>query len=255
MENKKRFISFSGGVESTTMCILYGKGATAIWCDTGAEHELMYKRIDDVEIILKGIHGGDFELIRVKNEKYKGLEEYAAMSKFMPSGQARYCTRMFKIEPIDDFLANQGDCELMIGFNADEDGRTGNLGLKENVNYIYPLIEEGLNRADCEDILREYGLHPNFPAYMLRGGCRMCFFKSEKEYRALYYLNRNEFNKMLEFEEKMQDKRLKFYSIMSNGKSLKQLAQQCSEEINFDYKQMYDDYKKENKSCGAFCHR
>jgi PP-loop superfamily ATP-utilizing enzyme len=28
----KRFISFSGGVESTTMCILYGKGATAIWC-------------------------------------------------------------------------------------------------------------------------------------------------------------------------------------------------------------------------------
>jgi 3'-phosphoadenosine 5'-phosphosulfate sulfotransferase (PAPS reductase)/FAD synthetase len=45
----KRFISFSGGVESTTMCILYGKGATAIWCDTGAEHDLMYQRIDDVE--------------------------------------------------------------------------------------------------------------------------------------------------------------------------------------------------------------
>jgi len=45
----KRFISFSGGVESTTMCVLYGKGATAIWCDTGAEHKEMYERIDYCE--------------------------------------------------------------------------------------------------------------------------------------------------------------------------------------------------------------
>ena len=62
----KRFISFSGGVESTTMCILYGKGATAIWCDTGAEHDEMYERIDYCEKRLKEIHNGDFELIRLK---------------------------------------------------------------------------------------------------------------------------------------------------------------------------------------------
>jgi len=42
MNEIKKFISFSGGVESTTMCLLYGKGATAIWCDTGAEHKEMY---------------------------------------------------------------------------------------------------------------------------------------------------------------------------------------------------------------------
>ena len=251
----KRFISLSGGVESTTMCLLYGKGAKAIWCDTGAEHDLMYERIDYLEKEFKVLHDGDFELIRVKNEKHNSLEQYATKAKYMPSGQARYCTRMFKIEPIDDFLSTQGECELMIGFNSDEEGRTGNLGLKQNVNYTYPLIENGLTRNDCEDLLRQYGMHPNFPVYMLRGGCRMCFFKSEKEYRALYYLNRNEFNKMIEFEESMQDKRLKFYSIMSNGKSLKQLAKQCSESIPFDYEQIYSEYKKENKSCGAFCHR
>ena len=49
----KRFIRFSGGVESTTMCLLYGKGATAIWCDTGAEHGEMYERINKVEDYLK----------------------------------------------------------------------------------------------------------------------------------------------------------------------------------------------------------
>jgi len=71
----------------------------------------------------------------------------------------------------------------------------------------------------------------------------------------MYYLNNAEFQKMIEFEEGMQDKRLKFYSIMSNGKSLKQLAEKCKQELGFDYEQLYADYKKENKSCGAFCHR
>jgi 3'-phosphoadenosine 5'-phosphosulfate sulfotransferase (PAPS reductase)/FAD synthetase len=254
----KRFISFSGGVESTTMCILYGKGATAIWCDTGAEHDLMYERIDNVEKHLIDLHDGDFNLIRVKNEKHNGLEEYAMKSKYMPSGQARYCTRLFKIEPIDAFLSQQGDCELMIGFNADEEGRTGNLGLKPNVKYTYPLINDGLTRDDCEDVLKLHGLHPNFPVYMLRGGCRMCFFKSEKEYKAMYHLNKKEFDKMVLFEEGLQDKRLKFHSILSSGKSLRQLANDCETERAFlkldDFSELYKSLKKET-SCGAFCHR
>jgi len=40
----QKFISFSGGVESTTMCVLYGKDAKAIWADAGAEHDFMYER-------------------------------------------------------------------------------------------------------------------------------------------------------------------------------------------------------------------
>jgi len=252
----KRFISFSGGVESTTMCLLYGKGANAIWCDTGAEHDLMYQRIDLVEEKLKEIHKGDFNLIRVKNEKHIGLEDYAIKSKYMPSGQSRYCTRLFKIEPIDSYLGKQGDCELMIGFNADEEGRTGNLELKSNVNYTYPLIENGLTRDDCEDILRINGLHPELPVYMLRGGCRMCFFKSEKEYKAMYHLSKKEFLSMVDFEEGLQDKRRKFYSIMGNGKSLRQVMNECkSEKMLFpEIESLYKSLKKET-SCGAFCHR
>lgn len=258
----KRFISFSGGVESTTMCILYGKGATAIWCDTGAEHELMYKRLDSVEQYLRELHKGDFELIRIKGSqnakgvKVDSLEDYSIEYKMMPSGQTRFCTKYFKIIPIDNFLKGQGECELMIGFNYDEQGRTGNLELQSNVQYSYPLIEEGLTRDDCEDVLNMHNLHPNFPVYMTRGGCRMCFFKSEKEYKALYFLNNKEFNEVMAFEEKIQDKRAKFYSIMSNGKSLRQLSKECEQEQNFlgNIAELYKSLKKET-SCGAFCHR
>lgn len=258
----KRFISFSGGVESTTMCVLYGKGAKAIWCDTGAEHTKMYERMEYVESKLKALHGDDFEIIRIKPRvKIKGelvdsLLDGVVKQKFMPSQMARYCTRQFKIEPIDRFLNEQGECELMIGLNADEETREGNWGLMANVHYLYPLQEDGYSRADCEAILDFHQLHPRFPAYMLRGGCSMCFFKSEKEYKALWYLDREEFNKMVEFEERYQDRRTQTYSIMSNGKTLRQLAKECEGEMfKEEIKEIYENYNKQGKSCGAFCHR
>lgn len=257
-----RFISFSGGVESTTMCILYGKGAKAIWCDTGAEHEEMYERIDKVEQYLTNFHNGDFTLVKIRGEKkyknisYDSLEELIIASNTMPSQQMRFCTNYFKAAPIDKYLKEQGECELMIGFNYDEQGRTGSLEKMQNVTYLYPLIEDGYDRNDCEDILKQHGMHPNFPVYMLRGGCRMCFFKSEKEYKAMYHLNRNEFNKVLELEEKIQDKRTKFYSIMGNGKRLRDLKKECEVEKSMlpDIENLYKSLKKET-SCGAFCHR
>lgn len=197
-------------------------------------------------------------------EKHKGivynsLEELAIAYKFMPSGQQRYCTRIFKIEPIDKYLKEVGECELMIGLNADEAAsREGNWGLNENVKYTYPLIDNGLTREDCEDILNIYGLHPNMPVYMSRGGCKMCFFKSEKEYKALYHLNNEEFLEVQAFEEEIQDRRGKFYSIMSNQKSMRQLAIECENEAAFlkeaDWTELYKSLKKET-SCGAFCHR
>jgi 3'-phosphoadenosine 5'-phosphosulfate sulfotransferase (PAPS reductase)/FAD synthetase len=262
MKKIKRFISFSGGVESTTMCILFGKGATAIWCDTGAEHKKMYERIDFVEKKLKELHNGNFELIRIKpsvnikSELTDNLLDAVLKWKFMPSPMMRYCTGKFKIEPIDKFLSQQGECELMIGLNADEQERQGNWGLKANVKYTYPLQEKSLTRLDCEDILKIHNLHPNFPAYMLRGGCSMCFYKSEKEYKALYYLDRDEFNKMIEFEKAYQDNRKKTYGIMSNGKTLQELANECKIEMfQDDILEAYKEYKKEGKSCGAFCRR
>ena len=258
----KKFISFSGGVESTAMCILYGKGAEAIWCDTGAEHEKMYERIDFVEAKLKKLHGNDFKIhrikpsVKVKGEYVDNLIDAVLKWRFMPSPGKRWCTGKFKVEPIDNFLDSQGECELMIGLNFDEQARDGNWGLKSNVKYLYPLQDDGLTRADCEDILRVHDLHPNFPAYMLRGGCSMCFYKSEKEYKALWYLNRDEFNKMVEFETQYQDDRKKTYGIMSNKKTLTQLAQECSNELFQEHiLEAYQEYNSEGKSCGAFCRR
>lgn len=258
-----RYISFSGGVESTTMCILYGKGAKAIFSDTGAEHKELYERLDFVEDYLTRLHNGDFEIIRLRADvgtnsgnRFDSLTELIKHYKYMPSIRQRYCTRQFKIQPIDRFLSDKGQVQLMIGLNYDEKHRTGNLRKLQNCDYVYPLIEAELDREDCIDILNQHGLNPNFPVYMQRGGCKFCFYKKEAEYKAMYYLDRETFNENMQLEKDIQDRKKKFFAIMPSGKSMEQLANECENTLfdSIDIKKMYSDIEK-TTYCGGFCHR
>lgn len=259
----KKFISFSGGVESTTMCILYGADAKAIWCDAGAEHDEMYQRIDDCEKAIKLIHP-NFEIIRLKaSVKVKGtivdnLIDAILGWKFMPSQGRRWCTGKFKIEPIDLFLKEQGDCELMIGLNADEEKREGNWGLMANVKYSYPLQEDDITRDECKDILKEYNLLPNFPLYMNRGGCFMCIYKSVSEYKAMYVFDRKTFDKVKGIEEKVQDKRKKLFTISVNQVPMSHIKDLVENEIRLwgidAVKEFYKQIEQ-RQACGAFCMR
>ena len=71
----------------------------------------------------------------------------------------------------------------------------------------------------------------------------------------MYYLNRKEFNKNMALEESIQDKRKKFFSILPSGKSMRQIARECEQEIGFDFNSIYQDFKNKPTSCGAFCNR
>ena len=243
------------------MCLLYGRGATAIWCDTGAEHKELYERIDYVENMLMAYHEGEFKLLRLRANvtvgegKVDSLTDYIYQSKYMPSAQARFCTRLFKIEPIDRFLAAQGDCELMIGLNYDEaEQRTGNHGLQPNVRYTYPLVDSEMNREDCKDVLEHYGLLPDFQPYMARGGCKYCFFKSKKEYAAMVHLDPETMEEIQRLEEHIQDNRNKYFRIKSNMPRLRDFIATERANLIGDLSEFYTD-DSERKSCGVFCHR
>lgn len=271
----KKFISFSAGVESTTMAVLYGKGATAIVSDTGDEEPEMYERWDFAENALKIIHDGDFKLVRLKplvthkDWEYDNLKDLALAYGFFPSSGARYCTRKLKIEPIDDYLKNKGECELMVGLNADEVGlREGNQSTLPNVTYTTPLADDGYSRADCIEILKQYGLEPNFPPYMKRGGCRTCFFRGKKEAKAKYFFNKEGFLEDQAFEIELNEKGTrklnksgtkKFFGInQAFPAGYQSVVNECEQEIAmYGLEQMKSMYKNidEHKACGLFCHR
>lgn len=249
-----RFISFSGGVESTTLALMFGGVATPIFADTGFEHAELYERLDTVEAALKGVHGDGFEIVRVSADET--LPDYIERSRFYPSFRSRFCTRKFKIEPIDAFLADAGECELMIGLNADEaEQRTGNHGLLPHVRYSYPLVDLGITRAQCLAVLEARGLAPAFPAYMERGGCVGCFFKSKREYAAMAVLAPEEFDAVAALEERIQDKRGEWYAIRDGIDNMRQFGEAVRAQGRlFDLETMYPTAMKQT-ACGVFCHR
>ncbi len=253
----KTFISFSGGVESSAMCLIYGNKADAIFADTGFEHKVLYDRIDLMESKVREFHGNEFKIIKIKS-KHGTLPEYISKQKFYPSFHARFCTRMFKIEPIDDYLKQFEDegVELMIGLNADEiEQRTGNHGNLPFVKYIYPLADNGLTRKNCEDLLNKAGLHPNFPAYMKRGGCVGCFYKSKKEFEAMVHLSPEEFDVVMNLEETIQDKRGEFYKIKKDMPRMKDFKNEVKNQLlMFKPEDIYPTINTETR-CGVFCNR
>lgn len=255
----KRYIAFSGGVESTTMCILYGNKADAIFADTGYEFDELYDRIEKVQNIIRKFHGNNFTIKKIKNEKDGSLPDYIQKSNYYPSYGQRFCTRMFKIEPIDNFLKQYEETgvEIMIGLNADEaELRTGNHGNLPFVKYSYPLADNGINRAMCEQILHAKGLHPNFPVYMRRGGCIGCYYKGKHEIIAMYKLNRKAYDYVMEIEESIQDERGKDFFVMGNlGMTMRKFADKIENQLEaFDSSKFYSVINNAT-SCGVFCNR
>jgi len=236
------------------MAMLYGSVAVPIFADTGWEHAAMYERIDFVEERLRELHGPEFRVIRVDRDGER-LQDYIKANKFVPSFRARFCTRMFKIEPIDRFLRQYADdgCELMIGLNSDEGDRVGNHGLLPFVEYSYPLLNAGINRNECLRLLDRWGLRPSFPPYMQRGGCIGCFFKSKREYAAMAHLAPGEAYSVADLEDAVQDIREERYAIRDGIPHMRAFLDESRQTL-FDSVEMYSA-NTVHTSCGVFCHR
>jgi len=244
----EKFIAYSGGVESTTMLVLFGHNATPIFADTGWEHAALYAWLDRVQ------ETTGIAISRIRREG-ETLPEYIERAKYYPSDMARFCTRMFKIEPIDTYLKTRTPCELMIGLNYGEQGRTGNHGLVEGVKYTYPLIDLKLTRDACIEILKDRGLLPKFPSYMQRGGCVGCFFKRKSEYQRMALESPAEADSVAALEETIQDERGEWFSVRRGIKSIRGLIEAERRQMRLGFDDEVEDEGGVPTSCGVFCHR
>jgi hypothetical protein len=256
-ERVKSFISFSGGVESTTLALLFGHLATLVTVDLGWEHKAMYAHWVKVLNRLREVHGSGVVLEVLKPQET--LPETIRRKRFFPSPRFRYCTPK-KIAEVDAFLRSQGACELMIGLNYDERGeRTGNHGLLANVRYTYPLVDLRLRRDGCVRLLREYDLLPPQEPYMSRGGCMGCFFKRKQEFRAMVHLVPEEIESVAELEADVQDRRVKHYGVRDGIPNMRDfIAGERAQGTLFTPESLYvasDESAPAAAPCGVFCHR
>lgn len=132
----RNVVALSGGKDSTAMLLMMLEKDIVVdeivFCDTTVEFPGMYDHLDKLEQnlgrkITRLIPDHDFEYYVLYHEKKnskvpKTSKYYNTTGYGFPTFQVRWCTRKFKINPMDKFL-RQTDTNY-IGITKDEEHRT-----------------------------------------------------------------------------------------------------------------------------------
>lgn len=141
MSKKVRHVlGISGGKDSAALAIYMHNNYPELdieyyTCDTGKELEATYKLIDNLENYL----GKEINKLRAA----KGSPEdpfdhfYNIYRGYLPSSNARWCTKKLKLEPFEEFV---GDDPVVsyVGIRGDED-REGYISKKPNIQSVFPF--------------------------------------------------------------------------------------------------------------------
>ena len=138
----RHVLGISGGKDSAALAIYIKEHHPELhekieyfFTDTGAELEEVYDFLAKLEAhlgkeILKLSSGKDFEYWLTKHNEY------------LPSPQQRWCTRVMKIKPFEDFVGTD-PVITYVGIRADEH-REGYISQKATIKAVFPFIEDGL---------------------------------------------------------------------------------------------------------------
>ena len=162
----RHVIGISGGKDSSALAIYLAQNYPGIdldyyFCDTGKELEETYQLINNLEICL----GIKVDKLSAASRSHLSpfdhfLESYGG---FLPSSNARWCTKKLKLEPFETFI---GDDPVVsyVGIRGDED-REGYISKKSNIQSIFPfrrniwsedVIRKVLRNANIEYVCSTY---------------------------------------------------------------------------------------------------
>ncbi|CAE7860169.1 unnamed protein product [Symbiodinium microadriaticum] len=106
------------------------------------------------------------------------------------------------------FAGEYGKVDVMIGIAREEEGRVasadafkGSKWMMRSVNRVYPLIDVGMNRADCQQKIRDYGEVVPPPS-----NCMLCPFMNLVELLWLHRHYPKDFEAWCRFEDRKQEK-------------------------------------------------
>ena len=260
MNRPRHIVAFSGGKDSSALAIylhnperwlkVLGKsispqrppleGAEYVFCDTGTELAETYDYLDRLEAYL----GRPIRRLRANvppsdpNEPEKTpfdhyLELYGG---FLPSPNVRWCTRMLKLKPFEDYIG-ENPVISYVGIRADEgewrvdqktrrkyfQHRKGYISTKPNITTVFPFIEDNLVKTDIYRILEDSGVgYPEYYGWRSRSGCYFCFFQRKSEWVGLLENHPELYERAKAYEKIDLEKGERF--TWSEGESLEELS-------------------------------
>ncbi len=199
----KKVLSCGAGVNTVAILALMKmrripKADIVIFSDTGGELQETY---DYIKKVIKPICrelNMPFIYLRPTVEGVQGLFNYCWGKKIFPYRRTRDCSAKFKVRPIIKFLRKYTDMDVvtLLGFEKGEERRAkGGVNIPEE----YPLIEFGLDRKDCYEVIAEAGLYPP-----IKSGCFFCPFASPKWYKWLLDTHPDKFAEAERLEKQAQ---------------------------------------------------
>ena len=225
----RHVLGLSGGKDSAALAVLLHKQVPQMeyfYCDTHKELPETYEFLDKLRARL----GIKITTLCSETGFDHWLEVYNG---YLPSPRMRWCTRMLKIIPFEQFVGDD-DVISYVGIREDEN-RLGYLSTKPNIRPIYPFItkgdkdgkaqnnestikcleNEGINldfkgyiKEDIENILEESGIGmPEYYKWRSRSGCYFCFFQRKYEWVMLAEKHPELFEQAMKYEQDHSDGR------------------------------------------------
>lgn len=203
VEQVHHIMGLSGGRDSAALAVYLRDRVPDIqyfFCDTGAELPETYDFLARLEAyfskrILRLGTGRDFDHYL---DVYRGA---------LPSPQMRWCTKQMKIKPLEQWIDKTfGDRKVIsyVAIRADEPSRQGYLSTKPNIEVVYPLRDDGIDKDGVMRILEEAGVGlPAYYEWRTRSGCYFCFFQRKAEWIGLAERHPDLFQKAVDYEEKV----------------------------------------------------
>lgn len=196
IENARHILSLSGGKDSTALAVYMRDkipNMEYVFCDTGKELPETYEYLNKVEAFLGQ------SIIRLGSD-FSFDHWLQVFSGFLPSARMRWCTRMLKLKPFEDFCG-EDNIYSYVGIRADEN-REGYISHKPNIVPIFPFKEDGIVKADVFRILEDVGLGlPDYYDWRTRSGCYFCFFQRKSEWVGLKNRHPDLFEKAKQYEK------------------------------------------------------
>lgn len=194
----RHVLGLSGGKDSAALAIYIKEKHPSLHekmeyfsSDTGAELKEVYDFLDKLEAYL----GKEIKRLSSNRTFEHWLKVH---NDFLPSPRQRWCTRVMKIKPFEDYVGNDAVISY-IGIRADEN-REGYISQKPTIKPIFPFMEDGLVRDDIFQILEDSVGVPEYYKWRSRSGCYFCFFQRQDEWLGLKRNHPDLFSKAREIE-------------------------------------------------------
>ena len=207
MSNKtveRHVLGLSGGRDSAALAVYMRQNYPELdidyfFCDTGKELPEVYEYLWQLE----GFLGKKIARLNPNKDFDFWLKKFRY---YLPSPNARWCTRTLKIEPFKKWIEKdlKNGCKVFsyIAIRADEPYRSGLRADKENLIPKLPFREDGLDKEDVIDILKDSGLGlPKYYEWRTRSGCTFCFYQQKIEWVRLKERHPEAFEEAIKYEK------------------------------------------------------